>query len=239
MSATTVGESVPNDLGLSVVVMAYNEAGNLALVTREIAATLATLGCTWEILIIDDGSADGTGELTTRLRDEVFGVRVLHHLQNQGLGGVYRTGFAEARGRWVTFFPADGQFPASIISQFYPLMADADMVLGYLFQRRRSLLAELLSFVERVLYRIILGPLPKFQGIMMFRRDLLNQVTLYSKGRGWAVLMEFILRVVRAGYRVESIPTEIRPRLSGVSKVNNWRTIWANFKQVLALRRYL
>lgn len=226
-------------MDLSVVVMAYNEVANLAPVVQEIAAVLATLGCTWEILIIDDGSVDGTGEVAARLQAEVPGVRVLHHLENRGLGGVYRTGFAEARGHWVTFFPADGQFPATIIAQFYPLMADADMVLGYLPQRKRSLLAELLSFVERVLYRIILGPLPKFQGITMFRRDLLDRFTLHSTGRGWAVLMEFILRVARAGYRVKSVPTEIRPRLSGVSKVNNWRTIWANFRQVLALRRYL
>jgi len=226
-------------MDLSVVVMAYNEAANLEAVVQEIVSALTVIGCTHEILIIDDGSTDGTGELADRLQIEVAAVRVLHHLQNLGLGGVYRTGFTEARGRYVTFFPADGQFPATIIQQFYPRMTDVDMVLGYLPQRKRSLLAELLSLVERVLYRIILGSMPKFQGITMFQRDLLDQFTLHSTGRGWAVLMEFILRVSRAGHCVESIPTEIRPRLSGASKVNNWRTIRANFKQILYLRRYL
>lgn len=242
MNATDVTVDLLNwqvSMDLTAVIMAYNEAANLEAVVKEIAAILASIGCTHEILIVDDGSTDGTGELANRLRDEIASVRVLHHPQNLGLGGVYRTGFTESRGRYVTFFPADGQFPATIIQQFYPRMADVDMVLGYLPQRKRSLLAELLSLVERVLYQIVLGPMPKFQGIAMFRRDLLNEFTLYSTGRGWAVLMEFILRVARAGYRVESMPTEIRPRLSGVSKVNNWRTIWANFKQVLALRRHL
>jgi len=226
-------------MDLTVVVMAYNEAANLEAVVQEIASALTVIGGTHEMLIIDDGSTDGTGELADQLQAAVEAVRVLHHPQNLGLGGVYRTGFTEARGRYVTFFPADGQFPATIIQQFYPRMTDVDMVLGYLPQRKRSPLAELLSLVERVLYRIVLGPMPKFQGITMFRRDLLNQFTLHSTGRGWAVLMELILRVARAGHHVESIPTEIRPRLSGASKVNNWRTIRANFKQILYLRRYL
>ena len=73
----------------------------------------------------------------------------------------------------------------------------------------------------------------------MFRRELLREVELKSEGRGWAVLMEFILRVSRAGKRVISVPTEVRSRRSGRSKVNNFRTIFANVQQVLVLYRRL
>jgi glycosyltransferase involved in cell wall biosynthesis len=224
---------------ISVVVMAYNEAPSLEPVVREIVGVLAGLHRPYEVVIVDDGSADGTSTVADRLAGSVPGLRAVHHPVNLGLGGVYRTGFASARGTFVTFFPADGQFPATIIEQFRSLIGEADMVLGYLPQGKRSLLAKTLSRVERLIYRCLFGPMPKFQGVLMFRRALLDAMVLRSQGRGWAVLMELILRTSRQGYRITSAPTALRPRQSGQSKVNNFRTAWANFRQVLALRRLM
>jgi hypothetical protein len=81
--------------------------------------------------------------------------------------------------------------------------------------------------------------MPRFQGIMMIRRELLRDIPLSSTGRGWAVVMEFILKAARAGARIDSVPTTVRPRSHGESKVNNWRTIVANLRQLLTLRRHL
>lgn len=224
---------------LSVLVMAYNEADNVTPVVHELTATLRGLGVGWELVIINDGSSDATGPRADALAAALPGVRVLHHAVNQGLGGVYRSGFATARGDYLTFFPADGEFPATILAQFLPLMADADMVLGYLDQPDLPAAARLLAWGERLLYRLLFGALPRFQGVLMFRRELLAAIPLTSTGRAWTVLMELILRTQRAGYRIRSVPTALRPRLSGESKVNNWRTIVDSFKQLLALQRSL
>jgi len=224
---------------ITVVVMAYNEVENLEPVVREIGDALAQIPGAHEILVVDDGSTDGTGARADALAGSDPRLRVIHHAPNLGLGGVYRTGFAEARRDLVTFFPADGQFPASIIGQFAPLTEDADMVLGYLPERRESAIGRTLSWVERRLYRILLGPMPRFQGILMFRRTLLHGMALRSTGRGWAVLIEFIVRVQRSGARLVSAPTPIRPRRSGTSKVQNWRTILSNLRQALQLRAQL
>jgi glycosyltransferase involved in cell wall biosynthesis len=226
-------------MSVSVIVLAFNEEQSLGAVVREIDSVLKTVDRKCEILIIDDGSTDNTKVIAEDLAKEVTGVQVIHHPTNQGLGGGYRTGFGEAKGDFVTFFPADGQFPATIIKQFVPLIDKADMVLGYLPHRNSSLLARSLSKAEKVVYRLLLGPLPEFQGVLMFRRRLLDEMELKSTGRGWGVLMELIIRVSRGGYRLVSVPTEMRPRMIGKSKVNNLSTIWANLRQVLELRRYL
>jgi glycosyltransferase involved in cell wall biosynthesis len=219
--------------------MAYNEAGSLEAVAREIHDELGRLGCAYELLVVDDGSTDGSAALADRLATELAGARALHHPQNRGLGAVYRTGFAEARGELVTFFPADGQFPAAIIGQYLAAIEGADMILGTLPERRDALMARALSFAERLLLRALFGHFPRFQGIVMFRRALLDGMVLASRGRGWTVLMEFILRAERRGARIRNLPITLRPRASGKSKVRNLRNIVSNLRQVFTLRLHL
>lgn len=226
-------------MDVTIIVFAYNEAPNVKAVTEEILDALQSLIRDFEIVLIDDGSEDGTDAIVDQLAETLPNVRAVHHDRNQGLGGVYRTGFSEARGRYVSFFPADGQFPATIIGQFLPLMEDADLVLGYLPNRDSAPVAKTLSYGERLLYRLLFGSFPRFQGVLMFRRSLLDDMVLISTGRGWAVLMEFILRVSRSGHRVVSTPTVMRPRLSGKSKVNNFKTIASNLAQAFTLAKAL
>jgi dolichol-phosphate mannosyltransferase len=224
---------------LSVIVAAYNEAETVERTCQELLETLERLGIDAELVIVDDGSADGTGVLADNLAERDARVRVIHHQPNLGLGAVYRTGFREAAGDFVTFFPADGQFPATIIGDFLPHMTQHDMVLGFLPRRDSSIVSKGLSLAERTLYRILLGRMPRFQGILMFRRSMLSRHSLQSQGRGWAVLLEFIIRSSRDGCRIVNVATEVRLRTHGISKVNNLSTIWSNFRQVLALRRIL
>jgi glycosyltransferase involved in cell wall biosynthesis len=229
-------QATSSELDISVVVMAYNEVANLTPVVHELVGELQRLGLRWELVIVDDGSTDGTSQVADQMACETAGVNVIHHGTNQGLGGVYITGFAATRGRFVTFFPADGEFPATIIGQFVPLLENTDMVLGYLQNPDISAFSRLLAGSERAMYRILFGPLPKFQGIAMFRRSLLDAFELGSTGRAGTVMLELIIRTSRANYRLVSVPTELRPRMSGESKVNNLPTIWHNFIQMLALR---
>jgi glycosyltransferase involved in cell wall biosynthesis len=224
---------------VSVVLMAYNEAASLAAVAREIHDELERIGTSYEILLVDDGSSDGSSAIADQLGEGLVGARVVHHDGNRGLGAVYRTGFAQACGELLTFFPADGQFPATIIGQYLAAIDGVDMILGTLPDRRDALLARALSFAERLLLRALFGHFPRFQGIVMFRRELLDGVVLASHGRGWTVLMELILRAERKGARIRNLPITLRPRASGTSKVNNLRSIVSNLQQVLALRLHL
>jgi dolichol-phosphate mannosyltransferase len=224
-------------LSLSVFILAYNEAQNIKAVAQGLHNMLATLGRPYELVIIDDGSTDGTAGIADDLARQYPRIAVIHHEKNLGLGSAYKTALANAHNDLLTFTSADGQFPPEIIRQFLSVMDGQDMVLGYLPHRKRPLIAEALSAAERILLSVLFGPFPKFQGMMMFRRKILQEIPLQSEGgRGWIILTELIIRTYQKGYRVLSVPTEIRERQSGRSKVNNWRTIWQNFRQVVALR---
>jgi glycosyltransferase involved in cell wall biosynthesis len=224
---------------VTVVVMAYNEAAALEPTVREIAATLGDMDGAHDIVVVDDGSTDDTPAVADRLEGSVPRLRVIHHLTNAGLGGVYRSGFAAARSELLTFFPADGQFPATIIPEFRAAIVDADFVLGFVPDRRSPWFARFMSGAERALYGVLVGRLPLFQGIFMCRTAALRDLPLRSAGRGWAVVMELFLRADRKGYRLVNRPTTMRPRMAGRSKVHNVRTIASNTRQMLALRRLL
>ncbi|MBP9947083.1 MAG: glycosyltransferase family 2 protein [Vicinamibacteria bacterium] len=225
--------------GITVVVMTYNEAETLRAVVAEIHAALVATDRPFEIVVIDDGSRDSTPEVATELARTVPGLRVVMHPENLGLGSVYRTGLSEARQDLVTFFPADGQFPASIIGQFLEKIEGHDAVFGTL-DNPVGPVGAILNRLERIFYQLLFGRFPRFQGIVMFRRKILDEVPLRSAGgRGWAVLMELILRISRGPYRFTNARTTLRRREVGRSKVRNLRTIWVNLVQAFHLRRLL
>jgi len=224
---------------ISVIVMAYNEVESVVKVTRDLHAVLSALTVPFELLLVDDGSSDGTSQAVESLAAELSSVRTVHHPENRGLGGVYRTGFSETRGDFITFFPADGQFEAGLVAEFFSLITSHDLVLGTLPKRQGSL-GKILSLTERRLYRALIGSMPEFQGIFMIRKAVLDAVPLLSAGRGWGIVMELILRVFRANrYRIVNHPTRLLPRRFGHSKANTWRNIVANMRQLLTLRRLL
>jgi glycosyltransferase involved in cell wall biosynthesis len=227
---------------LTVVLMAYDEAATLPDTANEAVAVLATLGLAGaEILIVDDGSRDETPQISAALAESLPRCRVIRHDPNQGLGAVYRTGLREARGTFVTFFPADGQFPASIIADFWPVTHDMDLILGVFAvdPRTRGQLGRVLSALERTAYRVLFGRLPEFRGVFMLRTSVLTTMPLVSDGRGWAIVMELLVRCRDRGIRITSRPTPLRPRRAGHSKVNNVRTIVANLRQLAGLRARL
>ena len=118
MSGKAASDAPPT---ITCCLFAWNEVASLRTVADAQLAGLQQLGVPYELLVIDDGSSDGTSAAADVLAAERPHVRVIHHGQNQGLGAVYRTGFAQARGDFVTFFPADGQFPPSNLAALYPL----------------------------------------------------------------------------------------------------------------------
>ncbi len=221
MTAHTSSPAMPS---LSVIMAAYNEAENLGPVLHSTQSVLAQIATEYEVLIIDDGSQDATGQLADKLAAESERVRVIHHGQNRGFGAALITGYANACYDLVTPLPADGQIPPEELKKFVPLMADADMVIGLRPQRPYTSYRKLLHDGMTWLTTLLFGrPHPPSAGSCMFRREVFQSVRLLSTS-GFANT-EFPIKAARQGYRLAMVPIETAPRLSGRSKVANTRTI--------------
>lgn len=228
---------------ISVVIMAFNEVETLESVFMEVESVVGKLCPDYEILIIDDGSTDGSGEVADRLMDISVHGRVIHHPKNQGMGGVYRTGFRQARKDGVYFMAADGQsHPGKYLPEFLPLLNTYDIVLGQFVRRKDPLLSRFFSFLEKCLFQALFPGVPKLGGPCLFRRNLLIQTPLYymkGEDRSWIVLWEFLIRSQRKGCRIATRDAERRPRLHGVSKGNTWRNAWSMLYAAFRLRLIL
>ena len=231
------------DIALTIVMPAFNEADNLTPVVHETLETLAQhpwIGA-FELIIVDDGSTDGTAMVADRLAAAHPGVVVaMHHPSNRGFGAALKTGFSASRGRNVTLMSADGEVGPDQVVSLLRDMGDAGLILGRRERRGKvPWYREVFTFGFNILTRLVLGFLPEATGIYVVRGDLLRRMELQSD-TGLANL-EVIMYCRQWGCPIGSGVTHVRPRLSGSSKVTNVRTMsrifWEMAKLRVALRR--
>ena len=222
---------------LSLVVPAYNEAANITPVVHEILSVLAA--STWvdgyEVILVDDGSSDGTGAVMDALAREHPELTAVHHPRNRGFGAALRTGFTHTRGRVVSLMSADGELGVDQILNLLRDFGDDDLVLS---RRERTVGVErrFLTWGFDLLVRVILGFwIDKDVGIYLVRGDLVRSLTLVSD-TGLANL-ELILHCRQQGRRVtRGGVTRFRQRLSGQSKVANVSTVARTLWEMVKLR---
>lgn len=223
---------------LSVVVMAYNEVENLEGQVRAAASWVRTVSPEGEILVVDDGSTDGTGELADRLAAECDGVRVVHHPVNLGMGRAIRSGYQAARGEWVTQLPGDGQVPPQALEALWERRGEADLVLSTYRDRGDGLTRRVVSLGFQVTALLLLNNPCRFTGTMLFRRVLLDGLPLRSDS--FLVNIELPLRLMRQGVRPVWVALDPpRPRAHGRSKVLTAGRVRRVVQEMVRLRREL
>lgn len=197
---------------------AFNEIGNIRAVVDEAKAVLRTIPGEHEILIVDDGSTDGTSSLADVLAAEDHTIRVVHHERNRGFSGAMASCFRHARGEWLFLAPADGQVPLSALRRFLEATGDAEIVVGRRKRRAEGVERTVLSWGFHWIARLLLGlPLPEFSSCFLFRRDAVEGRWM-SRSDAAAILPEVLYRARRRGLRMRSVDIEHLPRLSGRGK---------------------
>jgi glycosyltransferase involved in cell wall biosynthesis len=202
---------------LSFVFPMYNEIGNLERTVREATEVGRRITSDLEIVIVDDASSDGSGELADRLAAENSHLRVVHHPTNRKLGGALKTGFANATRQWVLYIDSDLPIRMEDALAAVPLTDEADMVIGYRMNRCEGPKREVMSWCYNRLIRLLFGLRVRDVNFAfkLFRREVLRHVHLESEGS--FIDAELLLETRRTGFRIAEIGLNYYPRVAGTS----------------------
>lgn len=209
-----------NPIGLSLVIPAYDEAAVIEAAVREADDALGLLFVASEVIVVDDGSRDGMGEIVERLTGEFPRLRLVRHPVNRGYGAALRTGFEAAAFELVAFTDADCQFDLLDLGRMVPLTDRYPVVAGYRVERKDPWRRRFLSWGYNHLARRLLGTGVRDCdcALKVLRREALAE--LLPESRGFFVNAEMLTRARRSGYAVAEVPVTHRPRLGGESKVS-------------------
>lgn len=221
---------------LTLVIPSFNEAENLPQVLPAARDFVAATCRDGRILVIDDGSSDDTPRVLAAYADDPR-VRVIRHPQNRGLTAALRTGFFAADSEYVTWIPADGQIPLSGVAKILAAGEGADLTLSTYYRRPDGLVRATMSKAVRLMMQVATGLRDRIEGPYMFRRALLDQLSLVSQTSAGSIGLEIAVKARAAGKRIATTEIECAPRLAGHSKVANLRNIATYFVEIYRIRR--
>jgi dolichol-phosphate mannosyltransferase len=216
-----------------LILPTYNEAENIEGLVRAALGQLDSTGVEHTILVVDDGSPDGTGRIADRLAEELAPVRVLHRDHKQGLGRAYLAGFALALANGadlVLEMDSDFSHDPADLPRLIAAADAADLVLGSRYVpgggvtswgRLRRLLSRGGSAYARILLGVAVRDLTG--GFKCFHRRVLEEIDLeHVHADGYGFQIELTYKAVRAGFKVAEVPILFRERSVGESKMT-WR----------------
>jgi len=204
---------------LSIVIPAYNEAGNIIATLENVTAALAPLGFDAEILVVDDGSRDGTGALVTAHAHRFPAMRLLVNERNLGFGATYRRGVDAAARDHIVMVHGDNAWGADTLRPFFARTGDADIIVGYTrdMWRVRPLGRTLVSKTFTSLVNVITGHrLKYYNGLQIHRAEVLKSLAIQSTGYGFQA--EVLVKALRGGRTFVEVPMDLREREQGESK---------------------
>ena len=206
---------------ISVVLPALNEEENIETAARRVVEVLESLEFKdWEVIIVDDGSTDRTGEIADLIagKDPVH-IRVFHHNPNRGYAEALKTGFTNGRYQLLFYTDSDNQFDVRELTNLLPLIEDADIVNGFRIYRFDPLTRLVLSWgfnlIVRIVFRIKVRDIDC--AFKLFRREVFDKVQIES--RKFFVDAEVLAKARYYGFRMVEVGVRHYPRPAGRSTV--------------------
>jgi glycosyltransferase involved in cell wall biosynthesis len=224
---------------ISIVIPAFNEEANVKETLQEVAAVIRGLGLEAEIILVNDGSQDCTGEIACQMIDEIPYLHVIENQPNLGYGGALKTGFAAARNDLIAFFPADRQFRFQEIQKWMAISPEADIVCGYRQKRQDAFMRRMNAWGWNLLVQALFGYLSRDVdcGFKLFHRRMLSKVCLFSDGA--MIDTEFLASARARGLSKVEVPVTHLPRPNGISTGANPRVILKAFADLIQFRMRL
>jgi len=227
---------MPESQSLTVFFPAHNEEANIGKLVEATHATLKGRVEDFEILVINDGSTDGTKAVLENLANKYPEVRPIHHETNQGYGGAVQTGFKSATKDLVFFSDGDGQFDITEIHKFLDAIPGRDAVLGYRVNRKdpfhRKLFAKCWGLLIRFLFGIKLRDLDC--AFKLFRRERIESITFETKGA--MITTELLAKLTqRPQFDYVEIGVTHLPRLAGEQSGGSPKVVLRAFRELFRM----
>jgi glycosyltransferase involved in cell wall biosynthesis len=208
------------EAGISVVLPAYNEAANIGAAVEKSLAVAQRLFPSHEVIVVDDGSRDGTHEAVEALAREGYPrVRLVRHERNLGYGAALRTGFKHARYGLVFFTDSDNQFDVAELEYFIPMMSSYDMITGFRVYRYDTVLRCILSWI----YNRLVGVLFRLRvrdvdcAFKLMTKEVVQKITIECDN--FFVNTELLAKARRWNFRIAEKGVRHYPRMAGETSV--------------------
>jgi glycosyltransferase involved in cell wall biosynthesis len=210
---------------LSLVYPVFDEADNIGLLLDESLRLAPKFSSDFEILVVDDGSRDGSAGIIEEWRRADPRIRVLQHASNRGYGAALHSGLREARGKLVFFCDADLQFDLEELSTLLERAREFDIVAGYRLHRRdpwpRRAIGWSWSALVRALFDLRVRDINC--AFKVFHRHVIDAIPIESAGA--FINTEILVRADRARFRIRQVPVSHRRRRHGRQSGGNPRVL--------------
>jgi len=222
-------------ISLSVIMPALNEEKNILLATKNVLDAFDDFKITGEIIVINDGSTDGTENLVTDLMKSESRVRMVKHDSPKGIGVSFWDGVDHAEGEAVIMMPGDNENDSWEIFRYYRLLEQVDIVIPFVFNKEvRSIFRNALSFV----YRLIINTtfLVNFNytnGTVLYRKSILKELDYRSSG--FFFQTDILIRIVKKGYLFAEVPYRLGVRKEGISRAVSFPSLLKVMKGYMRL----
>jgi glycosyltransferase involved in cell wall biosynthesis len=221
---TTDARELPQSL--SIFFPAYNDSGTIASLVIAARRAAQQLTPDFEILIVNDGSADATAEIADELARTYPEVRAIHHAHNRGYGGALRTGFSEARKDVIFYTDGDAQYDPAEMAMLWPQMTPGvDMVNGFKLSRsdpwHRIVIGRIYHHTVKILFGLSVRDVDC--DFRLLRRQIFERVHLeHDSG---VICLEMMKKIEDAGFRIAEVPVHHYHRAFGRSQFFNFRRL--------------
>jgi glycosyltransferase involved in cell wall biosynthesis len=224
---------------LSVFFPCYNEQDNIERVVRASLDVLTGLNIDFEIIVVNDGSKDKTGQVADRLAQNDNRIKAVHHQVNRGYGAALQSGFAASSKDYVFYTDGDGQFDIKELPLLFQYAADYDIVTGYRINRQDNLARKINAFCWTTLVNLLFGMKIKDMdcAFKLYKRKIFDDIKLKSTGA--LINTEIFARAKNKGYKIFQIGVHHYPRTAGTQTGAKLTVILRAFKELFALYKQI
>ena len=215
---------------------AYFEEKNLPILIPKVISLLSKITDQFEIIIIEDGSPDKTGEVADNLSNQYPCIKVIHHHTNLGYGASLRDGFYNAKYEYIMYTDGDIQYDVNEFIPYIHLLSNADIISGYVTKKALTPLRKIQSVVFNLLVKILFFVNIKDINCSMkiYKRKVLDSISIKSTSA--FIDAEMLIKAKRLGFSIAQFPVTHYPRNSGEASGAKFSVIISTIKDMIKFR---